>query len=245
MAYYLTVKEKNNYKLLDISSLEEFQRLSKFKNNSYSLEEIDLFTSNFADEIELKKTLFEQGILPLEDITKEISIRRKNKDELIKVMYDLVYNGNSKFLNEEYLRNILLTLQNDKVFLNKLLNHYRNNYKQENLAKIRAILSGYTGNSINIYEALNSFFIEEIYDIDYNTGFTKIKYKSLHDLAMFIYTYLSQKGKSQIDIDLNKANKNRELEELKSSLTPQEEKINSKVYTRKRKYTLDEQTSFF
>ena len=60
MAYYLTVKDKKNYKLLDIASLEEFKRLSKFKNNSYSLEEIDLFTSHFLSEIELKTKLSEK-----------------------------------------------------------------------------------------------------------------------------------------------------------------------------------------
>lgn len=246
MAYYLTIKNKNDYKLLDITSVEKFKRLSKFKNNSYSLEEIDLFISKFSNEIELKTTLFEEEIISLEDITKEISIRRKNKDELIKVMYDLVYSSNSKFLNEEYLRNILLTLQNDKDFLNKLLNHYRSNYKQENLAKIRAILTGYRGNSINIYEALNSFFIEEIYDIDYNTGLTKLKYKSLHDLAMFIDNYLKQRGKSQTDIDLNTLNRKRELEELQKLLKTKENKKKPTPYVRtKKKYNLDGQTSLF
>ena len=161
-------------------------------------------------------------------------------------MYDLVYRGNSKFLNEEYLRNILFTLQNDTVFLNKLLNHYRSNYKQENLAKIRAIVTGYRGNSINIYEALNAFFIEEIYDIDYNTGLTKLKYKSLHDLAMFIHTYLSQKERSQIELEVYKINKNKALEELQKTLKPKENKEKTVSYVRtKKKYDLDGQSSLF
>ena len=42
MAYYLTIKEKNNYKELNITTLSEFKRISKFKNSSYSLEEIDI-----------------------------------------------------------------------------------------------------------------------------------------------------------------------------------------------------------
>ena len=57
MAYYLTIKEKNNLKLLDVSNLDEFTRLSKYKGGVYSLEEIDLFTECFDDEIELKRRL--------------------------------------------------------------------------------------------------------------------------------------------------------------------------------------------
>lgn len=245
MAYFLTIKSKDNYKSLDITSLEEFQRLSNLKN-SYSLEEIDLFTSRFSSEIELKTKLFEQGIISIEDITKEISIRMKQKDELKKVMYDLVYNSTSKFLNEEYLRHILLTLQNDRDFLNKLLNHYRSSYKQENLNKIRAILTDYRGNSINIYEALSSFFIEEVYAMELSTGQLKLKYKSLHDLAMFVYTYLSQKGRSHIEIDLERINRTKALEELQKSLKEPETKEKPAAYVRtKKKYDIDGQTSLF
>lgn len=245
MAYYLTIKNKNEYKLLDISSAQEFRRLSNLKN-SYSLEEIDLFTSQFNGEIDLKTKLYEQDIISIEDINKEITIRRKNKDELIKVMYDLVYSYNKKYLNEEYLRGTLLTLQKDTTFLNKLLNHYRKNYHQENLAQIRAILTGYRGNSINTYDALNSFFIEEIYDIDNNTGLIKIKYKPLHDLAMFIYNYLTERGRSQSDIELINLDHKKELEELKKSLISKEQKKEKTAYVRtKKKYNLDGQVSLF
>ena len=181
MAYYLTIKEKQNYKLLDISNMLEFKRISRFKGNTYSLDEIDIFTSSFPNEIFLKKTLYENGKIELNDISKEISIRRKNKDEMVKVMYDLVYSYNRKFIDEVYIRMKLLELQNDRVFLNKLLNHYRNNYKQDNLSQIRAALEGY--NDVNLYEAINSFFIDEVYDIKKDTGQVKIKYKSLHDLG--------------------------------------------------------------
>ena len=53
MAYYIVIKDKDNYRKLDISNMKEFTRISKFKNG-YSLEELDLFTSKFNNEVELK-----------------------------------------------------------------------------------------------------------------------------------------------------------------------------------------------
>lgn len=244
MAYYLTIKEKTQYKLLDVTDMIEFKRLSKYKINSYSLEELDLFTSKFSDEIELKTKLYENNVITLNEITKEITIRRKNKEELKKVMYDLVYNYNKKYTDEIYVRGMLLSLQGDKTFLNKLLNHYRNSYKQENLAKIRTLLDYENGNTLKMYEALNAFFIDEIYDINYSTGHAKIKYKSLHDLGMFIYEYVSKKDKLPDEIEQNETKRRNLLEELEQSLALQK-KPESKVYTRKRKYKLDGQISFF
>lgn len=231
MAYYLTVKEKNNFKQLDISTLEEFTRLSKFRDSSYSLDEIDLFTSNFEDELALKEVLYTKGIITKEDILKEITIRRKNKSILEKVMYGLVYKDNSKYLDIYYLRAELLGLQNDKVFLNKLLNHYRNNYKQEHLAKIRAILEGYQGSDINMHEAISSFYIDEIFETNKENGNAKIKYKSLHDLAMFVYNYIEHNSKKVTSSD---------LEELKEKLS----KPKTYVKTRTIRTELEGQLSF-
>lgn len=240
MAYYLTIKNKNEYKLLDISLAEEFQRLSNYKN-SYSLQEIDLFTSKFADEKALKTRLFEQGVISIEDITKEISIRMKNAGKLEKVMYDPIYSESSRFLNEEYLRGQLLSLHSNREFLNKLLNHYSGNYHKEFLAEIRERLNSYMENSIKMYNAVDAFFTDEVYDVDYKTGLVKLKYKSLHDLAMFIYNYLNEQK-----IYLEKINRQRYLKELQQSLNTKEIKEKPVVYVRtKKKYDLDGQSSLF
>lgn len=243
MAYYLTIKDKNNYRLLDITNIDEFQRLSKFRDNAYSLEEIDLFTSNFYNEITLKRKLYEYGVISLEDITKDISIRRKIKSEYKKVMYGLVYQDIKKYLDTYYLRGRLLELSSDRVFLNKLLDHYRNNYKQENLAKIRAILQGYNGNDINLYEALSSFYKDEVYDEDYKTGEVRIKYKSLHDLSMFVYNYINQKNKCKIEIETRQYEIIKELNKLKETLTPKEVYVKKRV--KKKNEPLEGQISFF
>ena len=42
---------------------------------------------------------------------------------------------------------------------------------------------------------LNEFIINEIYDKPDENGELKLKYKSLHDLAMFVFNYISSKEK--------------------------------------------------
>lgn len=246
MAYYITIKVNKGYKLLDVTGMQTFTKLSKFKSNSYSLEEIDLFTSQYPNELVLKRNLYNFGIIALEDITKDISIRMKIKDNLEKVRYGLVYNDTSKYFDEFYLRMELLELQNDTIFLNKLLDYYRNSHKQESLRQINSILHGYNGTSINIYNALNMFFKDTVYEINYKTGETKLKYKSLHDLAMFIYNYLQTRELTKDEIERYKQERQTELCALQESLSPKNVKVDLKVKTRtKKKYDLDGQSSFF
>lgn len=241
MAYYLTVKEKQGFKLLDITRVEEFRRTSKFKNNSYSLEEIDAFSSQFQNEFELKRKLYEGSVITLDDITKTIEIRRKYDGELEKVTYDLIYRYNKKFLDIEYLKHLFLTLQNDEIFIRKLLSRYKNKKDtEEEFFAIRAILNGYVGIDLDIYNELNKFFNNTVEDKKGN-----IKYKSLHDLAVFIYNYLLSKTLGEINLSLMKQTTKQELENLKESLTPKEIKVDLKVKTKKKKYDLDGQTSLF
>lgn len=247
MAYYLTVKEGLNHKLLDITGLQEFKRISKFKENSYSLEEIDLFTTQFDSELDLKIKLFQKSIITLEEITKNIEIRMKYDGKLDKVAYDLFYKPNQKFIQIDYLEKLFLTLQDDKTFLRKLLNRYSEKRDtKEQLLSIRAILNSIKEHGYNIYDdldiykELNVFFKNTIYD---RRG--KLKYKSLHDLAMFIYNYLVRKSLNDLEYQLMERNKKEELQKLKESLTPKTEKVDLKIRVRKTKYTLDEQESFF
>lgn len=241
MAYYLTIKEKQNFKLLDVTGMEEFKRISKFKNSSYSLEEIDMFSSQFHDEFELKRKLYEGSVITLADITKAIEIRKKYDGELEKITYDLIYKYNKNFLDIQYLKHLFLTLQNDETFIRKLLSRYRNKKDtEEELFAIRAILNGYADTDINIYNELNKFFINTVEDKNGN-----IKYKSLHDLAVFIYNYLLTKTLGETTIALMKETTKQELEKLKNSLTPKEEKVDLRVKIKKKKYDLDGQTSLF
>ena len=244
MAYYLTIKDKNSHKILDINNLEEFKRISRFKDTSYSLEELDNFTSKFENEIELKKKLYENRIINEEDIIKDISIRMKSRGSLEKVMYGLIYRSIKKYLDEYYLRTKILELHSDKTFLNKLITHYRSSHSnQESIAQIRALLLGYIGNDINIYNALNTFYIREIYNIDKNNGEAKIKYKSLHDLGMFVYNYLENSNKSKISIENENYMRLSNLRKLQETLLS--EKVYVKKKIKKTKQELEGQISFF
>lgn len=85
MAYYLTIVNKGEYKKLNLLLLEGFIKTSKFKGEALSLDELDDLTSKYQDEYEFKKKLYQAGIISIDEITKELSIRRKQNNNLIKV----------------------------------------------------------------------------------------------------------------------------------------------------------------
>lgn len=200
MAYYIVIKDKDNYRKLDISNMKEFTRISKFKNG-YSLEELDLFTSKFNNEVELKRCLYENNIINYDDILSDISIRIKNKDKLDKVRYDFVYSDSFKYLDIMYLKSTINILSNDLVYLNKLLSYYRNSScNNENISKIRWILLGNDGYELNLHNVINDFITREVFKINRDTGEVSVKYKSLHDLAMFTYNYSNKKKDNKVDL---------------------------------------------
>lgn len=226
MAYYIVIKNNKDYRKIDISSLKEFTRVSRFKNDCYSLEELDLFTSKFDDVIDLKKVLYENNLINNDEILSDISIRIKSNNKLVKVKYDMVYSNNVKFLDTVYLKSVICTLSNDKDYLNKLISYYRNSScNNENIAKIRWILLG-NSDEIDLYNVVNDFIIKEVFKTDYNTGEVSLKYKSLHDLAMFTYNYIN-----------GKEDKKEELLILQSELV-------NKVKKKKRNKQIEGQMSF-
>lgn len=193
MAYYITVKNGDSYKTIDISNHYLFQRLSKLKNERYSLEELDVFTSDFANILALKEALLFDELIDEKEAFKDLSIRMKKKDEYEKVMYDPVFKDSMKYLDIDYLTYKIKSLSGDENFLNRLINHYRNSYiNNVNVAYIRAYILGHP--EVDIYKILDNFISREIYNYKYddNDGtyiITSIKYKALHDLAMFVYNY--------------------------------------------------------
>lgn len=230
MAYYIVIKNNKDYRKIDISSLKEFTRVSRFKNDCYSLEELDLFTSKFNDIIDLKEVLYENNLINNDEILSDISIRIKSNNKLVKVKYDMVYSNSVKFLDTMYLKSVICTLSNDKDYLNKLISYYRNSsYNNENIAKIRWILLG-NSDEIDLYNVINDFIIKEIFKTDYNTGEVALKYKSLHDLAMFTYNYINKKEDKKED-------KKEELLILQSELI-------NKVKKKKRNKQIEGQMSF-
>lgn len=226
MAYYIVIKNNKDYRKIDISSLKEFTRISRFKNDCYSLEELDLFTSKFNDIIDLKEVLYENNLINNDEILSDISIRIKSNNKLVKVKYDMVYSNSVKFLDTMYLKSVICTLSNDKDYLNKLISYYRNSScNNENIAKIRWILLG-NSDEIDLYNVINDFIIKEIFKTDYNTGEVALKYKSLHDLAMFTYNYINKK------------------EDKKEELLILQSELINKVKKKKRNKQIEGQMSF-
>ena len=226
MAYYIVLKNNKDYRKIDISSLKEFTRVSRFKNDCYSLEELDLFTSKFNDIIDLKEVLYENNLINNDEILSDISIRIKSNNKLVKVKYDMVYSNSVKFLDTMYLKSVICTLSNDKDYLNKLISYYRNSScNNENIAKIRWILLG-NSDEIDLYNVINDFIIKEIFKTDYNTGEVALKYKSLHDLAMFTYNYINKK------------------EDKKEELLILQSELINKVKKKKRNKQIEGQMSF-
>ena len=226
MAYYIVIKNNKDYRKIDISSLKEFTRVSRFKNDCYSLEELDLFTSKFNDIIDLKEVLYENNLINNDEILSDISIRIKSNNKLVKVKYDMVYSNSVKFLDTMYLKSVICTLSNDKDYLNKLISYYRNSScNNENIAKIRWILLG-NSDEIDLYNIINDFIIKEIFKTDYNTGEVALKYKSLHDLAMFTYNYINKK------------------EDKKEELLILQSELINKVKKKKRNKQIEGQMSF-
>lgn len=226
MAYYIVIKNNKDYRKIDISNLKEFTRVSRFKNDCYSLEELDLFTSKFNDIIDLKEVLYENNLINNDEILSDISIRIKSNNKLVKVKYDMVYSNSVKFLDTMYLKSVICTLSNDKDYLNKLISYYRNSScNNENIAKIRWILLG-NSDEIDLYNVINDFIIKEIFKTDYNTGEVTLKYKSLHDLAMFTYNYINKK------------------EDKKEELLILQSELINKVKKKKRNKQIEGQMSF-
>lgn len=239
MAYYLTIRKNKEYSKLDISSLQEFKKESKFKDkNSYSLQEIDYFTSCFNNEIALKKILLSHGIISEEDIIKEIEIRYKNNNELVKVRYDLVYKEAAKYFDINFLRYFLLSKSKDYIFLNRLLSFYRNSYcNNENICRIRYILNTNSEHEFTMNETLSNFLISEVYNNNYRTGSCTLKYKSLHDLAMFCYNYELNEIRKELSLS------NEEIEQNRIRSLNGLKKNKPKKLLRKRK-EIDGQLSF-
>lgn len=235
MAYYLAIKDKEKYRTLDITNLDKFDRLTKLKGTGASLEEIDVFTSKYQDEASLKKYLYENGVIYLDEITKEISIRSKYNGELKKVPYGLVYNGQKKYLNEFYLRSILLSRQNDYYFLERLAGRYRNSYV--NNATVIA-LSDRAMRHYN-YEndkILDAFLEREIYKYNSDTKATTLNYKGLHDLAMFVYSYTAYEAYMALGKSKNSLREERyeKLNNLKKSFEEENTKSTSKKLVKKK-----------
>ena len=149
MSYYFMVQtKKGEYIPLDITKSKCFARMSNSKGMNCTLNEIDIFTTMFFDENELRETLVKEGILPLEYAYKELSIRRKEKGKYIKVMYDFLYQKDIEYLmNPKKIINKInhKLYEDDFRFIQELTNHF---YKYRDCSSTLPEVRDYTNISI-------------------------------------------------------------------------------------------------
>ena len=211
MAYYFMARtSKGDYQKLDITKSTCFTKLSKFRQpGACSLEEIDMFTTAFFNELELRTHLIEEGILPINLADKQLSIRIPKNNIYHKVMYDFLYQKDIEYianpaalLNEIYRRDI----SNDFLFLRELANNYQGFHDCSSSAPELRELANNSLNWRQRVKELNNLDQEGnplsirvvkllIYDyyqdstgkITYNTS--KIKHPHLHSIIAFMNNY--------------------------------------------------------
>ena len=132
MAYYFMVeKKRGQYLPLDITRSACFTRESKLKGIGCQIREIDLFTSSFNHEKELREHLLLTGILAPEDANRDLSVRIKSKGKYKKVMYDFLYQDAIQYLVDPRL---LINRINNKLadqdyrFVYEFASHFSNDY---------------------------------------------------------------------------------------------------------------------
>ena len=113
MAYYLTIRKKDTYIPIDIECLTCFTKLSKYKSGGYSLEEIDRCTMNYINEYFFKEDLYKAGLIELEDIARELTIRYKKSNSYELVRNGIPYRRTKNYFDLYGLKFILLSKQKE------------------------------------------------------------------------------------------------------------------------------------
>ena len=159
MAYYFMVEEKKGkYSPLDITKSACFTRESRLKGIGCEIKEIDLFTSSFNHEKELREHLILNGILSIENAYKNLSVRIKKGDKYKKVMYDFLYQKDIQYLVKPQLLikriNNKLLIQ-DYGFISEFASHFANDYGCSSTA---LEVLRYAKDSIRMGEANKHFY---------------------------------------------------------------------------------------
>lgn len=189
VSYKIGISNKNEGRIIDLSK----------KIVLKDLKLLDIFTSEFMDENELKMYLFNQELINEEELKQKINVMYKNNGKVKKI--PIIYKDMKPYLDIIYLQNKLKSLSNDIDFLEKLSNYYSNgstkyNKQGLNVSDIRIYLNDVRSNGGNVFEstlllnALEDLFEKEVIkSIDRSTGELTIKYRGLRNLAILIYKY--------------------------------------------------------
>ena len=209
MAYYFTVsKKKGEYTPLDITKSKYFVRLSKFKGLGLSLQELDMFTMMFNDEVELRNALYEEHILDNQSYNQPLSSRLLRNGKYYKVMYDFLYQKDIEYIGnpQKIIERILDKFREQDYRFVKQFAQFYNSYRDCSSTSAEVLL--YADNSIrfgNMDKHLLDYdengdiplvrmarlLIYEYYQAPNGKTFYKseIKYRNLHSIIAFINNY--------------------------------------------------------
>lgn len=210
MAYYFMIeKKKGEYSKIDITKSTYFDNPPSFKvPGGCSLEEIDSFTTKFANEEELRKALCFEGLLDISEIIKPLSIRVLRNQTYKKVMYGFLYQKDAKYIhNPEKLIEDLkyFDYKNDFHFMQKIAAHYQP-YRECNdtastllncathglMCGVRKIhLDEVDNNGDNLFTRLLKLLIYKQH-INYGEttyDYNSVVYRNLHSIIAFVDNY--------------------------------------------------------
>lgn len=211
MAYYFMVEEKKGkYEpiIIDNSSNYKISKKQYVKPGAYGLKEIDMFTTLFENEIELREALFKDGLLNSENRNRQLSIRFFNKNTYNKVKHDLLYKKDLQYIqNPTLIWKLVMEKfnQEDYYFIEKLASYFSHHYECANTAlevmhgamhslhsgKKHEILYRSDLNGDLLISRLIKLILYKSYT-DYN-GYTiyknEVNHRNLHAIIAFINNY--------------------------------------------------------
>lgn len=238
MAYYMMCeKRRGDYSLIDITKSNCFTKLSKFKNGGCDLREIDAFTTQFFDEEELREYLITQGLLSFDDVNKNLSIRKKNKDKYDKVRYDFLYQKDIDYIfnPNKIIDKILNKLyQGDFRFIQDFANNYMK-YREcsSTMPEVRyyaneSIKNGCISNGFSLVDENGDNLIRRAVKLliyKYNQQLdgklfysNDIVYRNLHSIICFVNNYDKKHGNEVMKQDVKTLKKEANVGEQLSFL---------------------------
>lgn len=215
MDFYLTL----NSRPFTLESSEvrwSIKDFPEYKQNE--LESIDKFCMNFKREYLLKLYLqnmtvdeYHQGLRNnIPNFNNELNIRYRYKGAINTLSYGIPYKEDKKYFDYEYLRDKLLSLKGDYLFLQRLVANFdgapiqNHNIALFHQTSISLKKHNKFPDEDKLHYSLNDFlkvhvlkYDKEIHDYATDEeGRIIYKWRQLHDLAMFVKNYDKQRNKS-------------------------------------------------
>ena len=189
VSYKIGIYNRKEARIIDLD------KITKIK----SLDKLDELTSTFNSEEELKTYLFNQELISLDEMKKNLSIMYKNNGKVKKL--PIVYQDMKKYLDIVYLKAKMMSASQDIELLEKLARHYsigsdKFNPQGVNVSDIRMYISDFRSNgekhfySRALALALDDMWQKAVFKlVDKKTGEVKENYRGSRDLGMFLYKY--------------------------------------------------------